>query len=265
MDSSGSSASGHEVRCDDADEFAGSDYFGLLPELWKMSLVSGYQVVGPRGVGAFKKFVVVRIFRDLERTRSGNDLRMVLYELEELLPKAPADFEFQARENLTVFRENGFGDIQSGRFDNRKQEHGALKSVRFQGRGDEDIGIDDEAERDHLSSTVRCLRARGLDNLVDPARTEPVRALAPGFLSDQPEHFRLGGGKSNIVADAEQHCFGRATLLDDKRPALVLHATQQLAKIGAGVQGGDDYALIIAGSGHGELSSSITRTVQLIR
>ena len=34
---------------------------------------------------------------------------MVLYELEKLLPKAPADFEFPAREDLTVFRENVLG------------------------------------------------------------------------------------------------------------------------------------------------------------
>jgi hypothetical protein len=33
------------------------------------------------------------------------------YELEQLLPKACADFEFRARENFLVFREDGFADV----------------------------------------------------------------------------------------------------------------------------------------------------------
>jgi hypothetical protein len=56
-----------EMRGYDADEFAGSDYLGRLPELWKMPLVAGDQVVGAGGVGAFQELVVVGIPRDLER------------------------------------------------------------------------------------------------------------------------------------------------------------------------------------------------------
>jgi len=98
----------------DADEFAGRDYLGLLPELWEMALVAGDQVVGAGGVGTFQEFVVVGILRYLKRTGRGHDLRMVLDELEEVLPKASTDIEFRTRQDFPVFRENGFGVIQPG-------------------------------------------------------------------------------------------------------------------------------------------------------
>jgi len=150
IDKRDSTASGHEVRGHDGDEFAGSDYFGLLPERWEMTLVAGYQIIGAGCVCAFKELIIVGVFCNLKRTRGSNELRMILYELEELLPEAPADLEFRARKHLTVFRENGFADIQPGWFGERKEEHGALESVRFQGCRDQDVGIDDEAQRDHL-------------------------------------------------------------------------------------------------------------------
>src|SRR5712671_5831556 len=123
-----------KVRSHDADEFAGRDYLGLLPELWKMPLVAGYQIVDAGCVRAFQELVVVWILRNLKLTRGVNELRVVLYELKELLPKASADFEFRARENLPVFGENGFGDVQPGGSGHRKHEHGALEYVRFQSR-----------------------------------------------------------------------------------------------------------------------------------
>lgn len=83
------------VRGNDADEFAGRDYLRILPELWKMPCVAGDQVVGAGGVGAFEEAVVVAIRRNVERTRRVNQLRAVPYELEELLPKAEADFQFR--------------------------------------------------------------------------------------------------------------------------------------------------------------------------
>ena len=70
-----------------------------------MSLVAGYQIVDAGRVRAFQELVVVGILRNLERTHGVNELRMVLYELEELLPKASADLEFRAREDFPVFRE----------------------------------------------------------------------------------------------------------------------------------------------------------------
>jgi len=131
---SGSTTSPDKVRGDDAGEFAGRDDLGLLPELWKVPLVTGYEVIGAGRVGAFQELVVVGVLRNLERMSRANELRTVLDELEELLPKASADFEFGAREDFPIFRENGWGDIQPGGFRHRKHEHSALESVRLQDR-----------------------------------------------------------------------------------------------------------------------------------
>jgi hypothetical protein len=131
---SGSTTSLDKVRGYDADEFAGCDDLGLLPELWKMPLVTGDEVIGAGRVGTFQELVVVRILRNLERMCRANQLRTVLYELKKLLPKASADFEFGTREDFPVFRENGWGDIQPGGFRHRKHEHSALESVRLQSR-----------------------------------------------------------------------------------------------------------------------------------
>src|SRR5258705_8556300 len=130
-----------KVRGYDADEFAGRDYLGLLPELWKMALVAGDQVVGTGNVGAFQEFVVGGILCYLKRTRRADELRMVFDELEELLLKAFADLEFRAREDFPVFLENGFGYVKPGRFGHGKNENGALESVRFQGGRHEDICV----------------------------------------------------------------------------------------------------------------------------
>jgi len=137
------------VRGYDADEFAGRDYLGLLPELWKMPLAAGYQVIYAGRVRAFQELVVVGIPCNLECTRGVNEQGMVLYELEQLLPKASSDFEFRAREDFPVFRENGVADVQLGGSGHRKHEHSALESVRFQSRRDKDICVKDEPERDH--------------------------------------------------------------------------------------------------------------------
>src|SRR5271157_91420 len=101
-------ASGHEVRGYEGDEFAGSDYFGLFPERWKMPLVAGYQVIGAGCVRAFQELVIVGISCNLHHPRGSDQLRMIPYELEELLPKAAPDLEFRASEHLTVLGKNGF-------------------------------------------------------------------------------------------------------------------------------------------------------------
>jgi hypothetical protein len=49
------------MRRRDTDELAGCDDLGLLPELWEVPLISGDEVVGACGVGAFKEYIVVRI------------------------------------------------------------------------------------------------------------------------------------------------------------------------------------------------------------
>ena len=46
---------GEQMRPDDADQFAGADDFGFLPELWKVALIAGDQVVRAGGVGALDR------------------------------------------------------------------------------------------------------------------------------------------------------------------------------------------------------------------
>jgi len=77
---SGNTPSRNKVRRHNVDEFSGGNDLGLLPELRKMPLVAGYQVVRTYGVSTFEEFVVIGIFRDLKFTRRGNATRMVLYQ-----------------------------------------------------------------------------------------------------------------------------------------------------------------------------------------
>ena len=118
------------------------------------------------------------------------DLSMVLNEIEELLAKALANFQFRTREHFPVLSENGGGYIEPGGPRHRKQEDGALESVRFQGCRNEDVGIDDQPKRDHFSFWF--LRAGDPVNL---ARVERVRALTVRFLSEHPEDFRFWGSE----------------------------------------------------------------------
>src|SRR5450631_4119598 len=104
------------MRGYDGDEFAGSNYFGLSPKLWEVPLVASYQVIGAGSVGALKKLVIVGIHCNFERMHRDNELCMILYELEELLAKPPAELEFGAGKHCATFRENGFGDVELGRF-----------------------------------------------------------------------------------------------------------------------------------------------------
>src|ERR1700687_423638 len=50
------------MGCYDADEVAGWDHLGLLPELRKMPLVAVHQVVGTGSIGALQKLVVAGSF-----------------------------------------------------------------------------------------------------------------------------------------------------------------------------------------------------------
>ena len=63
-----------------------------FPELWKVPLVAGDEVVRPRGVGTLDENVIARIVRDLDRLDRRHDMGCVSDELKELLAKALADF-----------------------------------------------------------------------------------------------------------------------------------------------------------------------------
>ncbi len=85
------------MRPDDADEFAGGDDFGFLPELWKMALITGDQVVRPGGVSAFEENVIGGVGRDLKRAGGRDEMSPVFEELKKLVPEPFANMEFRAR------------------------------------------------------------------------------------------------------------------------------------------------------------------------
>ena len=85
------------MRADDADEFAGSDGFGFLPELWEMALIAGDQVVRAGGVGAFEENVIGRVGRDLKRAGGHDEMGPVFQELKKLAPKPFANMKFRVR------------------------------------------------------------------------------------------------------------------------------------------------------------------------
>src|ERR1039457_7221419 len=79
-------------------------------------------------------------------------------ELEELLPETSSNLQLRARQHLAVFGQDGLGNIQRGRLGDRQQKDCPLESVRFQGRPDEDVGVDHEPERNHPGLAF-CARA----------------------------------------------------------------------------------------------------------
>ena len=84
------------MRSDDADEFAGSDDFGFLPELWKMALIAGDQVVRAGGIGAFEEYVIGGVGRDLKLAGGHDEMGSVFEELKKLPPEPFANMEFRS-------------------------------------------------------------------------------------------------------------------------------------------------------------------------
>ena len=71
--------------CHDADKFARGYDFGLLPELRKMPVVAGDQIIGAGRIGAFEKDVVVGVARYPQSNGGLNKVAAVFDPLQELL------------------------------------------------------------------------------------------------------------------------------------------------------------------------------------
>ena len=70
-----------QMRCCEADELPRCDDFGLLPELRKMLLIAGNEVVSTGFVSAFQEYVVVRVARHFQAVGRHDDMAAVLDEL----------------------------------------------------------------------------------------------------------------------------------------------------------------------------------------
>jgi hypothetical protein len=71
------------MRGSQTDELARSDDLGLFPELREMPLIASDEVIRVGGVGAFEKHIVVRVAADLKAARRGDDMAVVLDELQQ--------------------------------------------------------------------------------------------------------------------------------------------------------------------------------------
>ncbi len=85
------------MRPDNADQFAGADDFGFLPELWEMALIAGDQVVRAGGIGTLEENVIGGVGRDLKRPGGRHEMGPIFEELEKLLPESFAKMKFRAR------------------------------------------------------------------------------------------------------------------------------------------------------------------------
>ena len=85
------------MRADDADQFAGGDDFGFLPELWEMARIAGDQVVRAGGIGAFEENVIGGVGRDLKQAGGRDEMGPVFEELKKLLPEPFANKKLRAR------------------------------------------------------------------------------------------------------------------------------------------------------------------------
>ena len=67
--------------------------------------------------------------------------------------------------------------------------------------------------------------------MVDLLGAQPTRALFLGFPPDDSKDLGLRNRKAHIIPNAEQYGARAASLLYDKRSALILDTAKQLAEI----------------------------------
>lgn len=96
------------MRRDDTEKLTRRDYLRVLPELWEMAYVAGDQVVRASRIGTFNKDVIVSIFRHQWESRGPDEVRVILEELEQLLPKAAANHQLRPREHFLIFHQDRF-------------------------------------------------------------------------------------------------------------------------------------------------------------
>ena len=80
-----STGSPNQVGRDHTEEFTGADDLGVLPELGKMPLVSGHQVVGACPISTLNEHIVVWVGGHGTETRGRHNVSMVFDQLQELL------------------------------------------------------------------------------------------------------------------------------------------------------------------------------------
>jgi hypothetical protein len=107
--------------------------------------IAGDEVVGAGGVGAFEEDVVGGVGGGCDAAGRGDEVCTVAEEVEKLAAEGFADAEFGAREDVAIFGEDRRGDVEACGAGEGQKENGALQAGGFQGGGDDDVGVKDEA------------------------------------------------------------------------------------------------------------------------
>ena len=85
-----------------------------------MPKVAGHEIVATRGVGAFKKLVVIGIACHVKAAGWRYCVRVPADQLQELLSQSFPNPKLGSHEYLPILRENFLSNIESRRFGDRK-------------------------------------------------------------------------------------------------------------------------------------------------
>jgi hypothetical protein len=104
-----------------------------------MPLVAGDQIVGASRVGTFQEFIVVGIFRHLQRAGNSDGMRAIPDEVKKLPPESLTDSQLRARQYRAIFCENSVRGVQPGWRRDPEQQDYTREPVRLQGPRDKDV------------------------------------------------------------------------------------------------------------------------------
>ncbi|HLJ76087.1 MAG TPA: hypothetical protein VKT75_01670, partial [Acidobacteriaceae bacterium] len=152
--------SAEQMRSCQTNKFARRNDFGALPEGGKVSAISRHEKIGASSIGAFNKSIVVGVRGDVETPHWADEITPVPDELQELLPETFANRELGPGQNVSVFFQDRSGYVKACRPGDRDDEGGPLKAFGLQCRRDQNVCIDDKAERKHQRFALLARAAR---------------------------------------------------------------------------------------------------------
>jgi hypothetical protein len=141
------------MRPDNPDKFAGGDDFGFLPKLWEVALIAGNQIVRASGVGTFEENTIVWVRGDLKQTGGRDEMGPVFEELKKLLPEAFANVKLRARQHGAILCEDGRRQVEAGWPCESQEKYCALQTEGLERGRYNNIGVEDQTEREHLAFT----------------------------------------------------------------------------------------------------------------
>jgi hypothetical protein len=105
-----------KVRSDDIEELSRRDDLCILPEFREITFISGDQVIGPRGVGALYENIVGWVTRDIREAWWEHVSRVIVDQLQELLPKPLPNSKLRTAKDPNIFVQNWVRHMPPNRF-----------------------------------------------------------------------------------------------------------------------------------------------------